>query len=196
MSNELVKIDMELVEGTLAKKGSNPREVVIAISPAFGKYLTKTIVKVDHAKVLRELISGIEEQGAIPRLVRSYHTADLAFMGLEAAKLSGSGIGIGLQSRGTTVIHQRELDPLSNLELFPQSPLITLETYRSIGKNAALYALGQSVDPVPVVNDQMARPRYQALAAILYLKEVQQVIKNKKAVEVEWTFSFIEEGIG
>ncbi|WP_324061047.1 glycerol dehydratase reactivase beta/small subunit family protein, partial [Klebsiella quasipneumoniae] len=27
-----------------------------------------------------------------------------------------------------------------NLELFPQAPLLTLETYRQIGKNAARYA--------------------------------------------------------
>ena len=47
---------------------------------------------------------------------------------------SGSGIGIGIQSKGTTVIHQKDLYPLSNLELFPRPPLMTLETYRQIGK--------------------------------------------------------------
>ncbi|MDM5338641.1 propanediol/glycerol family dehydratase medium subunit [Fictibacillus enclensis] len=187
------EILMNLNDGETAQKGTNANEVVIAISPAFGKELNKTIVKVDHSKVLREIVSGIEEQGALPRIIRSYHTADLAFMGHQAAKLSGSGIGIGLQSRGTTVIHQKDLDPLSNLELFPQSPSITLETYRAIGKNAALYALGESVDPVPSVNDQMARPRYQAIAALLHLREAEQVIKNKKPVEVEWNFSIKEE---
>jgi propanediol dehydratase medium subunit len=187
------EILMNLKDVEVAQKGTNANEVVIAISPAFGKELNKTIVKVDHSKVLREIVSGIEEQGAHPRIIRSYHTADLAFMGHQAAKLSGSGIGIGLQSRGTTVIHQKDLDPLSNLELFPQSPSITLETYRAIGKNAALYALGESVDPVPSVNDQMARPRYQAIAALLYLREAEQVIKNKKPVEVEWNFSIKEE---
>nr|WP_244520473.1 propanediol/glycerol family dehydratase medium subunit [Fictibacillus solisalsi] len=184
---------MNLNDGDTAQKGTMANEVVIAISPAFGKELNKTIVKVDHSTVLREIVSGIEEQGAQPRIIRSYHTADLAFMGHQAAKLSGSGIGIGLQSRGTTVIHQKDLDPLSNLELFPQSPSITLETYRAIGKNAALYALGESVDPVPSVNDQMARPRYQAIAALLHLREAEQVIKNKKPVEVEWSFSIKEE---
>nr|WP_274379459.1 propanediol/glycerol family dehydratase medium subunit [Alkalihalobacterium alkalinitrilicum] len=184
---------MSLTELDLAKKSVNPKEVVICISPAFGKEMNLTIVKVDHAMVLRELISGIEEQGGIPRVIRSYHTSDLAFMGHEAAKLSGSGIGIGLQSRGTTVIHQQDLDPLSNLELFPQSPLITLDTYRAIGRNAALYALGESVDPVPVVNDQMARPKYQAIAAILYLKEAQCVVKNKRSIEVDYKFLIKEE---
>ena len=34
--------------------------------------------------------------------------------------------------------------PLSNLELFPQAPLLTLDTYRQIGKNAARYAKRES----------------------------------------------------
>jgi glycerol dehydratase medium subunit len=78
-------------------------------------------------------------------------------MAWDAANLSGSGIGIGIQSKGTTVIHQRDLLPLSNLELFSQAPLLTLETYRQIGKNAARYARKESPSPVPVVNDQMVR---------------------------------------
>jgi propanediol dehydratase medium subunit len=194
MTVETFTIEMNLIDREVAKSSSNAKEVVIAISPAFGRELSKTIIKVDHALVLREIVSGIEEQGGIPRIIRSYHTSDLAFMGHQAAKLSGSGIGVGLQSRGTTVIHQKDLDPLSNLELFPQSPSMTLETYRAIGRNAALYALGQSVDPVPSVNDQMARPRFQAIAAILYLREAEHVVKNKKPMEVEWNFSIKEGG--
>ncbi|BCJ85589.1 propanediol dehydratase medium subunit [Effusibacillus dendaii] len=181
-------VEMKLTEVGSASKGTNPREVVVAVGPAFGKEMNKTIVKVDHAAVLREVISGIEEQGAFPRIIRSVRTADLAFMAHEAAKLSGSGIGIGIQSRGTTVIHQRDLDPLSNLELFPQSPLITLETYRAIGRNAAMYALGESPNPVPVVNDQMARPKYQAVAAILYLKECQSLVPDAKPIELTAEF--------
>ncbi|WP_334314160.1 propanediol/glycerol family dehydratase medium subunit [Aneurinibacillus sp. Ricciae_BoGa-3] len=189
MSTATFSVEMKLVDIGTATKGTNPREVVVAIAAAFGKEMNKTIVKVDHAAVLREVISGIEEQGALPRIIRSLRTADLAFMAHEAAKLSGSGIGIGIQSRGTTVIHQRDLDPLSNLELFPQSPLITLETYRAIGRNAAMYALGDSPNPVPVVNDQMARPKYQAVAALLYLKECQSLVPGAKSVELEAEFT-------
>ncbi|PIC63230.1 propanediol utilization protein [Sporosarcina sp. P13] len=186
-------IVMHMEETAKALKGTNPKEVVIAISPAFGKALSKTIVQVNHSEVLREIMSGIEEQGGVTRVIRYFETADLAFIGHQAAKLSGSGIGIGIQSRGTTIIHQQDLDPLSNLELFPQSPLITLETYRAIGRNAALYARGENVNPVPVVNDQMARPRYQAIAAILHLKESQEIVQNKLAVDVECTFTISEE---
>lgn len=192
MTAPTFSIEMKLSEIGTASKGTNPREVIVAIGPAFGKEMNKTIVKVDHSAVLREVLSGIEEQGAVPRIIRSLRTADLAFMAHEAARLSGSGIGVGIQSRGTTVIHQRDLDPLSNLELFPQSPVITLETYRAIGRNAAMYALGESPSPVPVVNDQMTRPKYQAIAAILYLKECQSLVPDGKSIELKADFEIKE----
>ena len=37
---------------------------------------------------------------------------------IEGDSISGSGVCIGIQSKGTTLIHQRDLQPLSNLELF------------------------------------------------------------------------------
>ena len=47
------------------------------------------------------------------------------------------GIAIGLQSKGTAVIHRADLQPLDNLELFGMAPLLTLDSYRQIGRNAA-----------------------------------------------------------
>ncbi|WP_286887057.1 propanediol/glycerol family dehydratase medium subunit [Aneurinibacillus sp. UBA3580] len=195
MSSTTLTVEMNLAERETAKKGTDPHEVVIAVGPAFGTAINQTIVHVNHAYVLREILAGIEEQGVKPRVIRSRSVADLAFMAHQAARLSGSGISIGLQSRGTAVIHQRDLDPLSNLELFPQSPLITLETYRAIGRNAAMYALGESPNPVPVVNDQMARPKYQAVAAILYLKECQSLVPDARPVELDVQFSVKEQEV-
>ena len=139
-----------------AERGTNRHEVVIGVSPAFGTAMTKTIIGIPHADVLHEVMAGIEEEGLKARLVKVNKTADVGFIAHEAAKLSGSGIGIGIISRGTTVIHQRDLAPLQNLELFPQSPLIERSTFRAIGRNAAQYAKGESPDPVPVRNDPMA----------------------------------------
>lgn len=195
MSSTTLTVEMNLAERETAKKGTDPHEVVIAVGPAFGTAINQTIVHVNHAYVLREILAGIEEQGVKPRVIRSRSVADLAFMAHQAARLSGSGISIGLQSRGTAVIHQRDLDPLSNLELFPQSPLITLETYRAIGRNAAMYALGESPNPVPVVNDQMARPKYQAVAAILYLRECQSLVPDARPVELDVQFSVKEQEV-
>ncbi|MGP4082557.1 propanediol/glycerol family dehydratase medium subunit [Pseudalkalibacillus sp. R45] len=193
MITEMFSIEMKLTEIGPATKGTNPREVVVAVGPAFGKEMNKTIVKVEHGTVLREILAGIEEQGAVPRVIRSLRTADLAFMAHGAAQISGSGISIGLQSRGTAVIHQRDLDPLTNLELFPQSPLITLDMYRAIGRNAAMYAFGESPNPVPVLNDEMTRPKYQAAAALLHLKECQSLVQDQKPVELKAEF-LIKEG--
>lgn len=167
-----------------AEQGKIRDEVVIALAPAFGVYQTKTIVDIPHRDVLRELVAGIEEEGLKARIVKLYKSSDVGLIANTAAKLSGSGIAIGLQSKGTAVIHQRDLAQLSNLELFPQAPLIDLETYRAIGKNAAKYAKGESPNPVPVRNDQMARPKYQAIAALLHIKETEHVDAGKGAVNV------------
>lgn len=163
-------------------------EVVIGLAPAFGVHQTKTIIGIEHAKVLKEIIAGIEEEGLSYRFVKVYRTSDVCFIAHDAAELSGSGVGIGIQSKGTTVIHQKDLLPLSNLELFSQAPLIDLATFRSIGKNAAKYAKNESPAPVPVKNDQMARPKYQAIAALLHIKETEYADRNKKPQELKIEF--------
>lgn len=168
-----------------AKQGMDKNEVVVAIPPAFGREMTKTIIGIPHQQVLREIMAGIEEEGLKARIIKVNRTADVAFMSHEAAKLSGSGIGVGVQSRGTSVIHQKDLKPLQNLELFSQAPLVDLETFRAMGRNAAKYAKGENPRPVPIRNDPMARPRYQGLAALLYNKEVQYLDPEKPSEEVQ-----------
>jgi propanediol dehydratase medium subunit len=180
---------LDLLESGIAGVGARKDEVVVAVAPAFGKNQTKTIVGLPHYTVIREVIAGIEEEGLTARIVRVYHTSDAGFVAHQAAKLSGSGIGIGIQSKGTTVIHQKDLQPLNNLELFPQAPLLDAETFRAIGKNSAKYAKGESPSPVPTRNDQMARPKYQALAALLHIKETEHVDRNKKPVELQVKFN-------
>lgn len=171
-----------------AKANVRPDEVVIALGPAFLKYQDKTIVNVKHSEALMEMIAGIEEEGLSARVVRVIRTSDVSFLSHDAAVLSGSGIGIGIQSKGTTVIHQKDLLPLNNLELFSQAPLLTPETYRLIGKNAAKYAKGESPTPVPVRNDQMVRPKFMAKAALLHIKETKHVDNSKKPIQLEVEF--------
>lgn len=180
---------VELTEVGPAQPGSAGDEVVIAVSPAFGDFFAKTIIDLPLAEVLRQVLAGIEEEGGSARVVRIKESADLAFIALEGAKLSGSGIGIGILSRGTTVIHQRDLERLSNLELFPQSPLLDADVFRQIGRNAARYAQGQTPQPVPTRNDFMSRPRWQAKAALLHNKEMEYVRAGEAPVELEvhWT---------
>ena len=180
---------MSIWEKEEAKPGSTPDEVVIGIAPAFGESQKETINGLSHSDALREITAGIEEEGLRARYVRFRDVSDVNFIAQRAAKLSGSGIGIGIQSKGTVVIHQKDLFPLSNLELFPQAPLITLDIYRHIGKNAARYAKGQSPVPVEVANDCMVRPKYQARAAILHIKETEHIVEGAPPLELEVTWS-------
>ena len=168
-----------------AKKGTDPKEIVIGVGAAFQKEIKRTICDIPLDEVLRNVKAGIEEEGMNARVVKILDTSDVCFMALEAAKLSGSGIGVGIQSKGTTVIHQKDLYPLSNLELFPQAPLMTLETYRQIGKNAAKYVKGEQVVPVPCTNDPMSRPRYQVKAALMHIAETEQLDPAVGAIEWE-----------
>lgn len=167
-----------------AAKGSDPKEVVIGVGAAFQKEILKTICGIPLDDVLENVKAGIEEEGMVPRVVKILDTSDVCFMALEAAKLSGSGIGIGIQSKGTTVIHQKDLYPLSNLELFPQAPLMDLDTYRKIGKNAAKYVKGEQVVPIPCTNDPMSRPKYQVKAALMHIAETEQL--DPKVGIIEW----------
>ncbi|MGE2832653.1 propanediol/glycerol family dehydratase medium subunit [Mycobacterium sp. SMC-4] len=185
---------LSLTERGTAERGTRPDEVVVAVSPAFAAFFSQTIVGVPHAEVIRQILAGIEEQEVAARCIRVRHSSDLAVVAHTAARLSGSGIGVGLLSRGTTMIHQRDLPRLSSLELFPQCPLMTLETYRRIGSNAAQYAKGESPEPVPTLNDQMARPRWQAKAALLHLKETEQISRQAPPVEVTPQFCEVLTG--
>jgi hypothetical protein len=177
-----------LTETGVAEEGTDTDEVVISISAGFNELKDETLAGERHAAVLREMMAGVEEEGITSRVVRFTDTLDLGVIGLRGARLSGSGIAIGIQTRGTTLIHQEDLVPLSNLELFPQAPLIDLETFRAIGRNAALYAKGESPEPVPVGNDPMARPKYQALAALWHIKEMEYTDEERAPTELTVSF--------
>ncbi|TJY24588.1 propanediol/glycerol family dehydratase medium subunit [Latilactobacillus curvatus] len=173
----------------IAKKGTTTDEVVIAVLPGFAEHMTENMTGIAHKEILRQTIAGIEEEGLKARVIKVYRTADVSFAGAEADGYSGSGVAIAIQSKGTTIIHQKDLEPLSNLELFPQAPVITPETYRAIGRNAARYAKGESPTPVPTVNDQMSRVQYQAKSALMHIKETKYVVVGKEPEEVELNFS-------
>jgi hypothetical protein len=161
-------------------------EVVLAVGPAFGRALTETIGGIPHEQVLEQILTGIAEEGLSARIVKVHHSADCAFIGYAGAQLSGSGVAIGLQSRGTTVIHRADLAPLNNLELFPQSPNLTLESYRQIGRNAARYARGEAVQPVPVRIDNWVRLRLIVKTMLLHRRECEQVDAKRPPTELHF----------
>jgi propanediol dehydratase large subunit len=122
--------------------------------------------------VLQELLDGLEEEGCVPRIVRVNGTIDVGMVGLTAARLAGSGIGIGLQGKGTALIHRRDLPPLANLELYSIAPVLTPELYRLLGVNAGRHAKGAT--PVPARNpytDEAIEARYHTSVIALVALE-------------------------
>jgi propanediol dehydratase large subunit len=163
-----------LVEVGPAKQGTR-QEVIVAVGPAFGKELTRTINGLEHEAVLSAILTGVAKEGLVARIVKVKHSSDCAAIGAIGSELSGSGIGIGLQSRGTTVIHKKGLARLNNLELFPQSPALTLETYEAIGRNAARYAKNEAARPIGVKIDNWARLKLIVKTALLHRRETEQI---------------------
>jgi propanediol dehydratase large subunit len=167
-----------------AAPGDDPAEVVVALGPAFGDAIRTTIAGLRHRDVLEAVSEGIRASGATPRLVRIRRVADVAFIAHDGARLSGSGIALGIQSKGTAVIQRADLEPLDNLELFGMSPLYTLESYRAMGRNAAGYALGRRVGPVPTELDNFARAKLIVQTTLLHAREVQAVRPGATPIEV------------
>lgn len=183
------ELAVTLKETGTAKQGEKANEVVIGVAPGYGKRLNKSIKGVPHAVLLRELVAGLEEEGVPYRVIRVLHTSDLGVIGQTAAKYAGSGYGIGLLSKGTCIIHNKDLAPLDNLELFSMSPLLSVENYREIGRNAARYAKGET--PVPVqqpYDGEAIMTSWQARAAVMHLTETAECKDGAAPLELEVTF--------
>jgi len=172
-----------------AKAGSDPTEVVVGISPGFGTKMFQTTAGHPLSAVLAALKSGIEEAGGTMRTVRLVHTADTSFLGLSAARLSGSGVGIGIQSKGTAVIHQRDRLPHNNLELFSNAPITSLDHYKGMGRNAATYARGEMPEPVVVkTHGEALGARFHARVALIYAIETAMTENNAPPEEIDVHF--------
>jgi propanediol dehydratase large subunit len=168
-----------------AHPGSDKREVVIGISPAFGLKLFQTTAGHKLSEVLQVMTGAIRQRGLVPRVVRFRHTADTSFLGLSAARLAGSGIGIGLQAKGTAVIHQKDRLPHHNLELFSNAPITRLEHYRGMGANAAAYALGETPEPVVVpTRGEAMGSRYHARVAMIYAIETEMTSEGATPINI------------
>jgi propanediol dehydratase large subunit len=169
--------------------GSDNREVVIGVSPGFGTRLFRTLAGHSLSQVLAGIVAGIEEGGAKARIVRFHHTADTSFLGLAAARLAGSGIGIGIQAKGTSVIHQRDRLPHNNLELFSNAPITTLAHYRAFGRNAAVHARGGHPEPVVVpTRGEALGARFHGRVALIYAIETSLTRDGASPEEIaaEW----------
>jgi propanediol dehydratase large subunit len=172
-----------------AAVGTNPHEVVIGVSPAFGVQLFRTLSGIPIDDLLKALVAGIAEGGGIPRIVRLRHTADTSFLGLSAARLSGSKVGIGIQTKGTAVIHHADRLPHNNLELFSNAPITNIKHYQALGFNAARHTRGEIPEPVVVPQHGEAMgSRYHARVALIYAIETSLTVDGAAPEEIAVSF--------
>jgi propanediol dehydratase large subunit len=144
-----------------AQISHDPRDVVVGVSPATGRDIWRTLSGILVIDALNEFLAGLEEEGCIGRIVRFNDTIDLGMIGLSAARLSGSGIGIGFQAKGTALVHRRDLAPLANLELYSVAPSVTTDLYRLMGINAGRYTKGMTPEPMRnPYSDEAIEARY------------------------------------
>ena len=103
--------------------------------------------------------------------------------------MAGSGYGIGIQAKGTAVIHARGRMPHNNLELFSNAPITTLDHYEAMGRNAALWAHGTPPEPVIVPTDgQALGARFHAEVALIHAIETGLTEPGRAPEEVAVTF--------
>lgn len=172
-----------------ATPGSAKDEIVVGVSPGFGTKIFRTLAGHRLSAVLKALKTGIERGGGTMRLVRFRHSADTSFLGLSAARLSGSGVGIGLQSKGTAVIHRKDRLPHNNLELFSNAPVTTLDHYEKMGFNAISYAVDKLPEPVVVpTRGEALGARFHARVALTYAIETAMIEDNAAPEDLEPTF--------
>ncbi len=176
---------IELTELGPARARVRPDEVVVGLSPAFAEEIWVALNGMTVAGVLRQILAGIEEEGLASRLVKVRRSIDLGAIGWTAAQLSGSGVAIGLQAKGTALIHRADLPPLGNLELFSIAPRVTAELYRGLGRNAARYAKGAAVGPLLLPESgEPIGPRYHARVVQLAAVE-RRLVRAVDPVELE-----------
>ncbi|MDU9002594.1 propanediol/glycerol family dehydratase large subunit [Sedimentitalea todarodis] len=176
-----------------ATPGTAKNQIVVGVSPGFGTKIFRTLAGHRLSAVLKALKSGIERGGGTMRLVRFWHTADTSFLGLSAARLSGSGVGIGLQSKGTAVVHQKDRLPHNNLELFSNAPVTTLEHYEKMGFNATCYAGNELPEPVVVpTRGEALGARFHARVALTYA--IETALTEDDASPEDLELAFLEPG--
>ena len=111
--------------------------------------------------------------------------ADVAFIGHDGALLSGSGVAVGLQSKGTALIHRADLAAARQSRALRHGAVADARLVPPDRRNAAGYALGRPVAPVPTVLDNYARAKLIVRTTLLHAREAAEVVRGAPPVEVE-----------
>jgi propanediol dehydratase large subunit len=179
---------LEVAEAGPASVRPRPDEVVVALSPAYAEEIWLALNGLTVAEILRQVLAGIEEEGLESRIVRVRRSIDLGRIGWTAAQLSGSGVSVGLQAKGTALIHRADLPPLGNVELFSIAPRVTPWLYRSLGRNAARYAKGAAVEPLllPESSEPLGPTYHARVVQLVAIERRCQRAVDPVELEVSW----------
>ena len=80
--------------------GTAAGEVVIGLSPAVGRAISRTLSGLTVSEALAEVLAGLEEEGCTAGWCGSTTRSTSAPSGSRRRGWPGSGIGIGLQAQG------------------------------------------------------------------------------------------------
>jgi hypothetical protein len=69
------------------------------------------------------------------------------------------------------------------------APLLTLESYRAIGRNAGAYALGHRTSPVPIEIDNFARAKLIVRTTLMHAAESEGVEPDAPALDLSLELS-------
>jgi len=64
------------------------------------------------------------------------------------------------------------------------APLLTLESYKAIGGNAAAYALGRPASPVPTEIDNYARAKLIVRTVLMHASETEAVERDAPPLDL------------
>lgn len=64
------------------------------------------------------------------------------------------------------------------------APLLTLDSYRAIGRNAAAYALFARPSPVPAEIDNFARAKHIVRTTLMHSIETDAIVDNAAPLEI------------
>jgi hypothetical protein len=159
-------------------------EVVLAIDPHWAGPSTRPSAAWSSRRWCWPSWPVWRMRAAAPALCGCPIPATAPLWGPAARASVARGVSIGLQAKGTTVVHCRYMPPLSNLELFSQAPNLDLATYRQIGRNAARYARKENITPVPVKIDNTARLRLIVQTTLMHLRSTNLVDQKGQVMEL------------
>ena len=152
--------------------------------------LFRTLSGIPVDELLKEIVAGIAAGGGVrPYRPPEAHRRHLVPRPLGGAAV-GSKVGIGIQAKGTAVIHHADRLPHNNLELFSNAPITKLDALSRARLQRVAPRDGELPEPVVVPNHGEAMgSRYHARVALIYAIETSLTVDGASPEEIAATFA-------